>query len=127
MSSSKERSHSLKRVEDGKVPVEEGAQLSAALGPAGGSGASPEAGRGSTAGRSLRIRVTDIATGRPKATVQIPIGLVDAGMKIGARFAPEVEGVSMAQVLEAIRAGVTGKIIDVTDDRNGEQVEIFVE
>jgi hypothetical protein len=38
--------------------------------------------------RWLRIRVTDIRTGRSKASVQIPIALVDAGMKIGAHFAP---------------------------------------
>jgi len=59
--------------------------------------------------------------------VQIPIALVDAGMKIGAHFAPEVEGVDMSNVLAAMRAGMTGKIIDVTDDEDGEHVEIFVE
>jgi hypothetical protein len=29
--------------------------------------------------------------------------------------------------MEALRSGVTGKIIDVTDDDDGEHVEIFVE
>ena len=48
-------------------------------------------------------------------------------MKIGAHFAPEVEGVDMSNVLEAVRAGVVGKIIDVTDDEDGERVEIYVE
>ena len=77
--------------------------------------------------RWLRIKVTDTRTGRSKAAVQIPLALVDAGMKIGAHFAPEVEGVDMANVMEALRAGVTGKIIDVTDEEDGEHVEIFVE
>ena len=77
--------------------------------------------------RWLRIRVTDVRTGRSKASVQIPLALVDAGMKIGAHFAPEVEGVDMTNVLAALRAGMTGKIIDVTDDEDGEHVEIFVE
>jgi hypothetical protein len=79
------------------------------------------------AGRWLRIRVTDLATGRSKASVQIPIGLIDAGMKIGAHFAPEVEGVNMSNVMDAVRAGVTGRLIDVTDNDDGERVEIFVE
>jgi hypothetical protein len=48
-------------------------------------------------------------------------------MKIGAHFAPEVEGVDMSHVMDAVRAGATGKIIDVTDDADGEHVEIFVE
>ena len=79
------------------------------------------------AGRWLRIRVTDIASGRSKASVQIPLGLIDAGMKIGAHFAPEVEGVDMSHVMDAVRSGMTGKIIDVTDDEDGEHVEIYVE
>ena len=82
--------------------------------------------RGSGA-RWLRIRVTDTRTGRSKASVQIPLALVDAGMKIGAHFAPEVEGVDMSNVMEALRMGVTGKIIDVTDEEDGEHVEIYVE
>ena len=57
----------------------------------------------------------------------IPLALVDAGMKIGAHFAPEVEGVDMSNVMEAVRSGVTGKIIDVTDEEDGEHVEIYVE
>jgi len=79
------------------------------------------------AARWLRIRVTDTVTGRSKASVQIPLALVDAGMKIGAHFAPEVEGVDMSNVMEAVRSGIMGKIIDVTDEEDGEHVEIFVE
>jgi len=59
--------------------------------------------------------------------VQIPIALIDAGMKIGAHFAPEIDGVDMTELMEALRTGMTGKIIDVTDDEDGEHVEIFVE
>ena len=77
--------------------------------------------------RWLRVKVTDVASGRSKATVQIPIGLLDAGMKIGAHFAPEVEGVDLTQIMEAVRSGVTGKVVDVIDDEDGEHVEIFVE
>jgi hypothetical protein len=33
----------------------------------------------------------------------------------------------MDQIMEALRSGMTGKIIDVTDDEDGEHVEIFVE
>ena len=55
------------------------------------------------------------------------LALVDAGLKIGAHFAPEVEGVDMSNVMEAVRSGVQGKIIDVTDEEDGEHVEIYVE
>lgn|SRR5512143_4092367 len=126
MPNAEERMKILKMVEEGKISAEEGAKLLAALQQAQRAAGDPS-GRRSGAGRWLRIRVTDLSTGRSKAAVQIPIGLLDAGMKIGAHFAPEVEGVNMANVLDAVRAGVTGKIIDVTDDEDGERVEIYVE
>jgi len=53
--------------------------------------------------------------------------LLDAGLKIGAHFAPEVEGVDLTQIMEAVRSGVTGKLVDVIDDEDGEHVEIYVE
>jgi len=114
-------------VEEQKITAEEAAKLLAAIGDSAGSAPAQRQGRGAQAGKWLRIRVTDIATGKSKASVQIPLGLLDAGMKIGAHFAPEVEGVNMSHVLDAVHSGVTGKIIDVTDDEDGEHVEIFVE
>jgi hypothetical protein len=118
----------LKMIEEGKISADEGSKLLAALSDSrrGMSVPPRPPGSGSPA-RWLRIRVTDTRTGRSKAAVQIPLALVDAGMKIGAHFAPEVEGVDMTNVMEALRAGVMGKIIDVTDEEDGEHVEIFVE
>ncbi len=125
MATSEERMKILKMIEEGKVTAEDGAKLLAALSE--GRQAAQASSRASMMGRWLRIRVTDVATGRSKAAVQIPLGLIDAGMKIGAHFAPEVEGVDLSHVMEAVRSGMTGKIIDVTDDEDGEHVEIFVE
>lgn len=127
MSNPEERMKILKMVEEGKISAEEGAKLLSALQQAQRASGGDQAARRPGSVRWLRIRVTDLPSGRSKASVQIPIGLIDAGMKIGAHFAPEVEGVDMGNVLEAVRAGVTGKIIDVTDDEDGERVEIFVE
>jgi len=128
MASSEERMKILKMIEDGKLSAEEGTKLLAALNsPRVPTPPRPPGMTGPSGARWLRIRVTDIRTGRSKASVQIPLALVDAGMKIGAHYAPEVEGVDMTNVMEALRSGVTGKIIDVTDDEDGEHVEIYVE
>jgi hypothetical protein len=125
-----ERMKILKMIEEGKISAEEGTKLLSALSQSRRGVGMPtpprQPGVAGTA-RWLRIRVTDMATGRSKASVQIPLALVDAGMKIGAHFAPEVEGVDMSNVMDALRAGVTGKIIDVMDDEDGEHVEIYVE
>ncbi len=123
MATTEERMKILKMIEDGKVSAEEGAKLLAALASAN----RPAGGLSASGAKWLRVRVTEVNSGRSKATVQIPISLMEAGMKIGAHFAPEIDGVNMDQLMEALRSGMTGKIIDVTDDEDGEHVEIFVE
>ncbi len=127
MATAEERMRILKMIDEGKISAEEGARLLSALseGRRGPGPSMPPRMQG--AARWLRVRVTDVATGRSKATVQIPIALLDAGMKIGAHFAPEVEGVDMSTIMEALRSGMTGKIVDVIDEDDGEHVEIFVE
>jgi len=122
MASTEERMKILKMIEEGKLSAEEGTKRLAAL-----IAKRPLSPRAPGGAKSLRIRVTDTRTGRSKASVQIPLALVDAGLKIGAHFAPEVEGVDMSSVMEALRLGMTGKIIDVTDEEDGEHVEIYVE
>lgn len=128
MANSEERMKILKMIEEGKISADEGSKLLAALSDSRRGIPPPPRPPGAGGGaRWLRIRVTDTRTGRSKASVQIPLALVDAGMKIGAHFAPEVEGVDMSNVMEALRMGVIGKIIDVVDEEDGEHVEIFVE
>jgi hypothetical protein len=127
MANAEERMKILKMIDEGKLSAEEGAKLLSALSANQKASTSTNSGLGAGGARWLRVRVTDIASGRSKATVQIPISLIDAGMKIGAHFAPEVAGVDMSEVMDAMRNGMTGKIIDVTDDEDGEHVEIFVE
>ena len=127
MANAEERMKILKMIDEGKLSAEEGAKLLSAL--SANQKASPGTGLnlGASGARWLRVRVTDTLSGRSKATVQIPISLIDAGMKIGAHFAPEVEGVDMPTIMEALRSGMTGKIVDVVDEKDGEHVEIFVE
>ena len=75
----------------------------------------------------LRVRVTDTVNNRNKVTVNLPLSLMAAGIKIGAHFAPELNGVDFTDVFQELRATQPGKIIDVLDEEDGEHVEIFVE
>jgi hypothetical protein len=131
MATVEERMKILKMIEEGKITAEDGAKLLAALddsrrGPR--PPMPPPPAPGTTAsGRWLRVRVTDSNSNRSKVNVNIPMGLVNVGLKMGARFAPEVEGLDVQQIMDAINSGMTGKIIDVLDDEDGEHVEIFVE
>jgi hypothetical protein len=125
MATTEERMKILKMIEEEKITAEEGAKLLSLL--SSGKKAKPSAHGRVAAPRWLRVRVTDVNTGRSKATVQIPLSLVDAGMKIGAHFAPELEGMEMDNVMDAFQRGMTGKIVDVVDEEDGEHVEIFIE
>jgi hypothetical protein len=74
------------------------------------------------------VRVTDLRTGKRKVNVNIPLGLVDVGIKMGAKFAPAgLEGLDMQQIIAAIKQGGEGKIVDVEDEDGGEHVEVFIE
>lgn len=127
MATPEERMRILKLVEEGKITAEEGAKLLSALRET-----HKEAPRavisGGRGGKGwLRVRVTDMRTGKTKVNVNLPMSLMDAGMKIGAQFAPELNGINLADFMDEIKSGSAGKIIDVMDEEDGEHVEIFVE
>lgn len=133
MASPEERLRILKMIQEGKITAEEGAQLIEALAerkpPAPPAGLGPSAGR-QPAGRPARwflVRVTDTNTGKTRVNVRLPVSLINAGMKMGARFSPEVEGLDMAMLMQVIESGETGKIVDVLDEEDGEHVEVFIE
>jgi hypothetical protein len=123
MATSEERLKILKMIEERKISPEEGARLLAALAKAERKRATASPGEG----RWLRVRVTDIDSGKTAVHVNLPVSLVNVGLRMGARFVPEMEGVSMSELEESIRQGVTGKIIDIVDEEEGQRVEVYVE
>ena len=132
MTTNDERLRILKMIEQGLISAEDGARLLEALNSAEKPRlAAPSYGAASSSSGSparwFRVRVTDLQTGKHKVNVNIPMGLVNVGLKMGARFAPEMEGVNLDQLTELIRSGATGKLIEVEDTADGERVEIFVE
>lgn len=126
MSSSNDRTEILKLVETGKLSATEGIQLLNSLDRAP-SIAPPPQKSVSTKGRWLRIRVTNLTTQAPKVNVNLPLGLVSAGLRIGQRYAPELRNVDWDQVLEEVQNGANGKLVEVEDQEDNERVEIFVD
>lgn len=129
MATAEERMQILKMIEAKQITAEEGAKLLTALGEKdknnNTSGPQPSP---ATSGRWFRVRVTDLKTGRRKVNVNIPLGLVDVGLKMGAKFAPAgLEGLDVNQILTAMKSGTQGKVVDVEDEEDGEHVEVFIE
>lgn len=121
-----ERMQILKMIEDGKITADEGANLLRALNQDDSSNQA-EPLKGASKPRWFRVRVTDTTTGKNKVNVNIPMGLVNVGMKMGAHFAPGTEGFDLHDLDELVRSGAQGKVIDVIDDEEDERVEIFIE
>jgi hypothetical protein len=128
MSLKEERIQILHMLEEGKINVEEAANLLSALENGANKAQANDKPRvpGQKA-RWLRIRVTDGATGKRKVNINLPLGVANAAMKIGAKFAPELRDVNINELVETLETDTPGKIIEVHDDEDGEHVEIFVE
>ena len=124
MTTSEERLKILKMIDDGKINAEEGAKLLSALSESRQSKSKPAVRTTTGGARWLRVRVTYMVTGKPNATVNLPLGLVDAGMNIASKYAPDI---AFDELIASINDGAQGKIIDVIDEEDGEHVEIFIE
>ncbi|MFC2037443.1 hypothetical protein ACFLYD_05680 [Chloroflexota bacterium] len=126
MATTEERMQILNMVAEGTISADDGAKLLAAL--------EPEKKRetrttmtGPSSPRWFRVRVTDLETGKNKVNVNLPMSLVEVGTRMGARFAPELDGMDFGDLVEQIKGGAQGKIIEVEDIEDGERVEIYVE
>ncbi len=71
--------------------------------------------------------MTDTDSGRTRVNIRLPLGMVNAGLPMGMRFSPEVEGLDAARLAEALASGETGKIVDVLADEDSEHVEVYIE
>jgi len=126
MVTSEERMKILKMISDGKITAEEGSRLISALSQR--SEKEIKSAKRSLSNQMLRVRVTDMSTGKTKVNVNVPMKLVDAGLNIAAQFTPEMENAQMMEaVKEALAENISGKIVDVVDEEDQEHVEIFIE
>jgi hypothetical protein len=118
-----DRSEILNRVAAGQISAEEAARLLREPAPARTATASAEA----LKGHWLHIRVTQLDTGASRVNVNVPLSWVDIGMRIGARYQPDIAGVDWAEVVQMIKSGANGRLVEVEDLDDNERVEIFVE
>jgi hypothetical protein len=121
---SEDRARILQMVSEGKIDAAQGVELLSAL-KTGKTPDLPPSDGG--AANWFRVRVTDMETGRTRVNVNIPFSLVKAGIKLGARFSPEMAGVEWEELMAAIHEGAMGKLVDVEDLESGEKVEVYVE
>jgi hypothetical protein len=126
MSTAEERLEVLRMIQNGQITASEGARLLEALRE---HERDRKEGRQPTSQeqrmRLFHIRVTDLETGRQKIDMRIPWGLINVGVKMGARFAREE--IKLEELITAVQAGAKGEVMKLVDEEGGELIEIFVE
>lgn len=130
MATTEERLKILRMIQESKITAQEGILLMEALETKKSPAAKPPTvpAQPITRGaRYLRVRVTEVGTGKVRVNVRLPISVVNAGIKMGARFSTELEGIDLGSLMDYIHSGETGQVLDVFDDEDGEHVEIFIE
>lgn len=129
---SEERLKILDLVQQGKISPAEGIRLLEALEksrpPAVRAQAAPPQPVVTPGGpRWLRVRVTDTSSGKILVNIRLPATVLNAGVKMGARFTPELDKNQMSEILDAIRSGEVGQILDVYRDEDSEHIEVLLE
>lgn len=136
MANAEERLKILNMLQEGKISAAEAARLLEALETATSGKAGPRVPNPPNApavsgpiggGRWMRVRVTDTNSGKTRVNVRLPLNLVGSGIRMGMKFAPEIDGLDANDLMEWINSGEMGQIVDVYDEQDGEHVEVFIE
>ncbi|MCS6871567.1 MAG: hypothetical protein RML95_05170 [Anaerolineae bacterium] len=120
MATPEERMKILDMIREGKIKPDEGARLLQALQQ------SAQKAEKARDPRWLRVRVMDLQTERIKVNVNLPMSVVNVGLKLGARFVPNSE-VDFAALMQAIKEGQVGKVLELVNHEEGERVEVWIE
>jgi len=124
MTTNEERLKILTMLQEGKIDASEAARLLQAL------ESSPEPEPSTKAAgkaRYLHIKVTRLADSKPIADIKVPASVVNAGLRLGARFSPESYGIDADALRELMNSPEAQQIVDVTDEEDGEHVQIYLE
>lgn len=69
---------------------------------------------------------------KPKVNVKIPISFVNVGLKLAQKFDPKMkeaglEDINFKEIVEAVKNGAEGKLVDVVDEEKQTRVKVYVE
>jgi len=122
---SEERMKILEMVEQGKLSTAEAMELLDAL------EVNEEVITSQKKAKWLKVRVTNM-DGKPKVNVNIPMAFVAVGYNLAKKFDKDLKNsglddIDFKEIVEAVKNGAEGKIVDVVDEEKQEKVEVYVE
>ena len=122
-----ERMEILQKIETGEVSVQDAlGMMSPAVTPVP-MPPTPRQSEATDSQRWLRVRVTNMSTGKRKVSVNVPLGLMKWGLALGSRYAPELNDVDWNEIVTELDRHAEGFLVEVEDDEDNERVEVFIE
>lgn len=77
--------------------------------------------------RWLRVRVTDLESGQPKVSVNVPLAWMKWGLALGSRFAPELDVADIDEMMGDLDRYAGGRFVEVEDVEDNQKVEIYID
>lgn len=80
--------------------------------------------------RFFRIRVSDPKSNNTMVNINLPVGLINFGLKVASRYIPEEANIDLDAITQAVQQGALGTILDIRDgtpENPGARVEITID
>ncbi len=77
--------------------------------------------------RWLRVRVSNLESGKSKVSVNVPFAMVKFGLGIARVFSPEINGTNLDEINDMFLAAEQGLLVDVEDAESNEHVQIYLD
>jgi hypothetical protein len=75
----------------------------------------------------LKINVNRLHDNQPRVNVRIPIRMLEFGLALGSRYAPELNELNLDQIVEDLQTMSDGTIVEVQDIKDDEHVLVSIE
>lgn len=75
----------------------------------------------------FRVRVRNLETGKNRVSVNIPLGMLKFGMRIGKQFTSELHNLNLGELETMMHDMKTGMLVEVEDEDSNEHVQVFLE
>jgi MFS family permease len=120
-----ERLRVLQMLEEAKISAEEAATLLQAL--EGRHWATTTVSGPSRERRHLRVRISDLASGTTRASIILPMGLVNTVLYTGGRLATDLDGLDLQELEKLVASSAASKDVKTMDTEDDQRVEVSVE
>lgn len=75
----------------------------------------------------FRVRVSDLETGKNRVSVNIPVRMLNWGLRLGRRFTTELDDLNWDEINTMMTDMKPGMLVEVQDEDSKEHVQVYLE